>query len=416
MQLFTFGLNHHTAPVKIREQVAFPAENLETALSDLVRNPAVQEAAILSTCNRTEIYCNADHPDTVTNWLADYHRLPPQKITPYLYALDNDKAVKHTFRVASGLDSMVFGETQILGQMKQAVRQAQHAGTLGAVLHRLFQSTFSTAKEVRSTTEVGANSVSLAAAAVRLAQRIFASISEQNVLFIGAGEMIELCVAHFAAQHPKKMLIANRTLNRAEALAGRIGASAIALDDLAEHLASYDIIITSTGSPLPIVGLGLVERAIKARRHKPIFMVDLAVPRDIEPEVGKLNDVYLYGVDELAKIVEAGKDARQAAAKEAETIIDTRVHDFMDWLEKRHSVPTIRAMREHAERYRQEELLRAQKRLAQGEDPAQVLELLSNSLTNKFLHIPTHALNHLSGEDRAELESWLRRIYQFKHQ
>ncbi|MDA8093620.1 MAG: glutamyl-tRNA reductase [Betaproteobacteria bacterium] len=415
MQLFAFGVNHQTAPVSVRERVAFNAARLDEALRDLVGCSQVEEAAIISTCNRTELYCNTGEPDQAIAWLADYHQIARPQLAPYLYTLPHGQAVKHAFRVASGLDSMVLGEAQILGQMKQAVKSAEKAGTLGLLLHKLFQRTFSVAKEVRSTTEIGANSVSMAAAAVRLAERIFASIGEQRVLFIGAGEMIELCALHFAAQRPRGITVANRTLERAQALAQRVGGTAITLNDLADHLASQDIIVTSTASPLPILGLGMVERAVKTRRHRPMFMVDLAVPRDIEPEVGKLDDVFLYTVDDLAHVVQDGLDTRHAAVLEAEQIIDYNVVDFMHWMESREHVPMIRALREHAERYRQQEQERALRLLAKGESPQQVIDNLARALTNKFLHIPTHALNHTAGEDRAELVALLRRLYSLHH-
>jgi len=411
MQLFAFGINHQTAPLSIREQVAFHAESMEQALHDLAKQSPVKEAAILSTCNRTEIYCNTQEPDQAIQWLANFHHLTAHQIEPYLYTLPQDQAVKHAFRVASGLDSMVLGEAQILGQMKQAVRTAEQAGTLGMLLHKLFQRTFSVAKEVRTSTEIGANSVSMAAAAVRLAGRIFSSIREQNVLFIGAGEMIELCATHFAAQGPKHITVANRTLERARVLANRFNGSAITLNELPDHLATQDIIITSTASPLPILGKGMVERAIKARKHRPIFMVDLAVPRDIEAEVGELDDVFLYTVDDLAHVVKDGMDSRQTAVAQAEAIIDTNVENFMHWMETRELVPTIRALRDHAERYRRHELERAMRLLASGENPEQVLEHLSRGLTNKFLHIPSHALNHSGTEDREELVTLLSRLY-----
>src|SRR5574340_707643 len=311
MQLFAFGINHQTAPLSIREQVAFHAETLEQALRDLVDRRPVKEAAILSTCNRTEVYCNTDEPQQAIDWLADYHHLTPQTIVPYLYNFPRQEAVKHAFRVASGLDSMVLGEAQILGQMKQAVKTAEQAGTLGTLLHKLFQRTFSVAKEVRTSTEIGASSVSMAAAAVRLAQRIFAAVNEQNVLFIGAGEMIELAASHFAAQHPRHITVANRTLERASTLAHRFHGTAVTLNALPDILATHDIIITSTASPLPILGKGMVERAIKARKHRPMFMVDLAVPRDIEAEVAELDDVFLYTVDDLAQVVQDGVANRQ---------------------------------------------------------------------------------------------------------
>jgi glutamyl-tRNA reductase len=411
MQIFTFGINHQTAPVAIRERVAFHAEGIVQALHDLAGQRPVKEAAILSTCNRTEIYCNTAEPQHAIHWLADYHKLKPQAIEPYLYTLPQDQAVKHAFRVASGLDSMVIGEAQILGQMKQAVKTAEKAGTLGLLLHKLFQSTFSVAKEVRTATEIGANSVSMAAASVRLAERIFPTLHEQNVLFIGAGEMIELCATYFAAQKPKHITVANRTLERARLLAQRFGGTAITLNELPDQLSNYDIIVTSTASPLPILGKGLVERSIKARKHRPIFMVDLAVPRDIESEVAELDDVFLYTVDDLSQIVQEGMESRQTAVVQAEAIIDTSVETFMHWMESRELVPTIRALRDHAERYRRHELERAQRLIAKGEDPQQVLEQMSRALINKFLHVPTHALTHADGTDREQMVALLSRLY-----
>ena len=411
MQLFTFGINHQTAPLAIREQVAFPAERLAPALQALAAQRTVKEVAILSTCNRTEIYCNTAQPALAIEWMAEFHQIKAEVIAPYLYTLPQEQAVKHAFRVASGLDSMVLGEPQILGQMKQAVKTAETAGTLGMLLHKLFQRTFSVAKEVRSTTDIGANSVSMAAAAVRLAQRIFPSISEQSVLFIGAGEMIELCLDHFGAQHPKSITIANRTLERAHVLARRVNANAVTLNELPDVLARHDILISCTASPLPILGKGMVERAIKSRKHRPMFMVDLAVPRDIEPEVGNLSDVFLYAVDDLAEIVKQGMDSRLAAANQAESIIETRVQNFMEWMQSRDTVPTIRALRDHAERQRRQELERALKQLARGDDPEKVMDYLSHALTNKFMHGPTQALNTVEHDERESLESWLRRLY-----
>jgi len=411
MQLFTFGVNHTTAPLSVREHVAFQSETMDKALHDLTQHHPVKEAAILSTCNRTEIYCNTKDPQAAVDWLAEYHHLQPQEIHPYVYTLPQQETVKHAFRVASGLDSMVLGEAQILGQMKQAVKLAEAAGTLGTLLHKLFQRTFAVAKEVRSSTDIGASSVSMAGASVRLAQRIFGDISQQRVLFIGAGEMIELCAEHFAAQRPASIMVANRTLERGELLAERLGGRAIVLSELPEHLAESDIVITSTASQLPIVGLGLVERAIKTRKHRPMFMVDLAVPRDIEPEVAELDDVFLYTVDDLAEIVKEGMGNRQQAAEEAEAIINVRVSNFMHWLEVREVVPTIRALRDHAERMRRHELEKAQKALAHGEDLQDVLENMSQALTNKLLHGPSHALNNVSSEEREQLETMLRNIY-----
>ena len=375
MQLYTIGVNHTTAPISIRENVAFSNENLRHALGDLTARNAA-EAAILSTCNRTEIYVQTSHAESVVDWLAQYHKLDIANVQPYTYTLSNQDAVKHAFRVASGLDSMVLGEPQILGQFKQSVKVAQEAGTLGTHLHKLFQRTFEVAKEVRTNTDIGGSSISMAAAAVKLAQRIFGDIKNQKVLFIGAGEMIELCADHFSAQKPKSMTVANRTIERGASLAEKIGGHAILLNDLPDRFADFDIVITSTASQLPIVGLGMVERAVKARRHRPIFMVDLAVPRDIEPEVAELDDVFLYTVDDLAQVVSDGLENRQEAAINAEMIVQARVENFMHWLKKRDSVPTIKALRDQAEATRKAELEKALKLIQKGESPEKVLEAI----------------------------------------
>lgn len=415
MQLFTIGVNHHTAPLSVREQVVFQSERIEHALRDLVGHRPVREAAIVSTCNRTELYCNTEEPKAAIDWLAEYHRLSTPALQPYVYALPTQSAVKHAFRVASGLDSMVVGEPQILGQFKQAVKAAEHAGTLGVLLHKLFQRTFSVAKEVRSHTEIGASAVSIASCAVQLAERIYPSIADQSVLFIGAGEMIELCAVHLCAAHPRKVTFANRTTERAAELARRFDAAAITLNDLPEQLPAHDIVVSCTASPLPIIGKGTMERTIKARRHRPVFMVDLAVPRDIEPEVAELDDVFLYTVDDLGRIAQAGVDSRQAAVAEAEAIIDHKVQDFLHWLENREAVPSIRALRDQAERARRHEMERALRRLAQGDDPQQVLDRLSRALTNKLLHAPTHALGSADAEDRIQLLALLSRLYNIHH-
>ena len=415
MQLFTIGVNHHTAPLSVREQVVFHGDRIEQALRDLVGHRPVQEAAIVSTCNRTELYCNTHEPKAAIDWLAEYHRLSAHSLQPYMYALPTESAVKHAFRVASGLDSMVVGEPQILGQFKEAVKVAEHAGTLGVLLHKLFQRTFSVAKQVRNRTEIGASAVSMASCAVQLAERIYPSISEQSVLFIGAGEMIELCAVHFCAGHPRHVTFANRTIERGEDLARRFGASTITLNDLPEHLPAHDIVVTCTASPLPIIGKGTMERTIKARRHRPVFMVDLAVPRDVEPEVAELDDVFLYTVDDLGRAAQAGVDSRQAAVSQAEAIIDHKVQDFLHWLENREAVPSIRALRDQAERARRHEMERALRRLARGDDPQQVLDYLSRALTNKLLHAPTHALSSAEAEDRRQLLALLSRLYNIHH-
>ncbi|AUN94161.1 glutamyl-tRNA reductase [Pseudazoarcus pumilus] len=411
MQLYALGLNHLTAPLAIRERVAFQSERLGDALHDLSHVRSVREAAILSTCNRTELYFAAEQPQEAADWLAGFHRLPLADMSPYLYAYPQRDAVRHVFRVAAGLDSMVLGEPQILGQVKEAARRAEEAGTLGTLLHKLFQNTFAVAKEVRSTTAIGANSVSMAAAAVRLSERIFADLSHQRVLFIGAGEMIELCAAHFAAAQPALIAVANRTEARAQVLAGRFGAEVMRLDAIGDVLPRFDIVVSCTAAPLPIVGLGMVERAVKARRHKPMVMVDLAVPRDIEQEIAKLDDVFLYTVDDLAQLVDAGLESRQQAVVEAEGIIDARVDGFLHWMQTREAVPTIRALHGHAEALRAVELERARRLLARGDDPEAVLEQLSRALARKLLHAPVHYLNQADGELQADASRVVRKIF-----
>ncbi len=416
MHLLTLGLNHTTAPLSLREKVAFPGDALRDAVADLRRQlkVIVPESAILSTCNRTEIYCATPDPRDaraeIARWMVERNALGgPSQLEPHLYARPNDQAVRHAFRVASGLDSMVLGEPQILGQMKDAARVAQEADALGTHLHQLFQRTFAVAKEVRSHTEIGAHSVSMAAAAVRLAQRLFEDLKNTSVLFVGAGEMIELAATHFVAQHPKKITVANRTAERAQKLAQRFGANALKLADLPETLAEHDIVVSCTASSLPIIGLGMVERALKARRRRPIFMIDLAVPRDIEPEVARLDDVFLYTVDDLGKLVQAGIENRQAAVAQAEAIIENRVDAFMHWLSARQAVPAIRALHARGDALKRAELDRARKALARGEDPDSVLEALANGLAAKFLHGPTTLLQR-PGPEQQQVSALIDRL------
>ncbi len=411
MPLYTLGLNHRTAPVQVREQVAFAQESLGHALRDLLARPRVKEAAILSTCNRTEVYFHGAEPQPVVEWLSDFHRVPKESLAPYVYALPKERAVAHAFRVASGLDSMVLGEPQILGQMKQAVRHAEAAGTLGLVLNRLFQRTFAVAKEVRSQTDIGSASISMAAASVKLAERIFPSIADQRLLLIGAGEMIDLTATHFASRKPKSVTIANRTIERGRELAQRFGAEAITLTDMPERLPEFDIIVTCTASTLPILGKGLLERVIKARRHAPVFIVDLAVPRDVEPEAIELDDVFLYTVDDLANIVKDNLQVRREAVVQAEQMIAAQAESFLRWLEGRSVVPTITALHGHHEQLRAAEMERALKLLKKGEAPELVLEQLARGLTNKFLHAPTQALNTAGDAERAELVALFERVY-----
>jgi len=413
------GLNHGTAPVELRERFAFASEQVPAALRALraTLSSVTPEAALLSTCNRTELYVASAATDPATlvrpaiEWLAAKGGIGGEQLMAHAYVLQRRDAARHAFRVASGLDSMVLGEPQILGQMKQAVREADAAGTLGTTLHQLFQRSFSVAKEVRSSTEIGAHSISMAAASVRLASQLFEDLRDVRVLFVGAGEMIELVATHFAARQPQAMALANRTLERGEKLAGRFGAEAMRLADMPQRLHQFDVVVSCTASTLPIIGLGAVERALKARRHRPMFMVDLAVPRDIEPEVARLRDVYLYTVDDLSEMVRSGGEKRQAAVQQAEAIIDAGVQSFSHWLEQRASVPLIQALNRQADDWRGAEIARARRLLAKGADIDSVLDALSRGLTQKLLHGTMAELNATDGEQRERLALWVSRLF-----
>jgi len=407
MGVLAIGLNHTTAPLDLRGRYAFAPGQLQlplAALKDQLQR-AAPEVALLSTCNRTELYLAADTArelvQPATAWLAAQGGLAPEQFAGFTYTAQDHAAARHAFRVASGLDSMVLGEPQILGQMKQAVREADAAGVLGSTLHQLFQRSFAVAKEVRTSTEIGAHSISMAAAAVRLAAQLFEDLRDVRALFIGAGEMVELVATHFAARAPKSMALANRTLERGEKLASRFGAQALRLAELPDRLHEFDIVISCTASSLPIVGLGAVERALKARRHRPMFMVDLAVPRDIEPEVAQLRDIYLYTVDDLSALVQVAGEKRQAAVAQAEAIIDAGVQSFAHWLDQRASVPLIQALNAQATDWRDSELARARRMLARGEDVNAVLDALSRGLTQKMMH---GALAELHAADAAQRE------------
>jgi glutamyl-tRNA reductase len=413
MPLFALGLNHRTAPVEVRERIAFPADAQGLALGALAALPGVDEAALLSTCNRTEIYWRGAETAAagIRAWLSAMPAARGMALEAHLYQHADAAAARHAFRVASGLDSMVLGEPQILGQVKHAVRMAHDAGALGGPLDRLFQETFKVAKHVRTETAIGETSVSMAAAALRLAEQVFGDIADTRLLLVGAGEMIELVAAHFVAKRPNTVVVANRTLERGEALAHSLGGQAITLQQLPERLHEFDIVVSCTASTLPLIGKGMIERALKQRRHRPMFMVDLAVPRDIEAEVGELDDVFLYTLDSLGRVIAQNTEKRAAAAAEGEAIVEARAREFMHWLEARASVPVIQQLRAKADSYRATELDRAKKRLAKGEDPAAVLEALAQGLTNKFLHHPMAAINGAQGPDRDALATALERLY-----
>ncbi len=389
MAVWALGINHTTAPLDLRGRFAFAIEQIEPTLkalrSALHRQP---EAALISTCNRTEIYCACEQPQVqpTLDWLAQSGGVSADLLRAHSYTLQDGHAARHAFRVASGLDSMVLGEPQILGQIKDAVRAAEAAGSLGSTLSQMFQRSFAVAKEVRTSTEIGAHSISMAAAAVRLAGQLFEDLGQVKVLFVGAGEMIDLCATHFAAKNPKSMAIANRTLSRGEELACKFGAEVMRLGELPERLHEFDAVVSCTASTLPIIGLGAVERALKRRRHRPMFMVDLAVPRDIEIEVKELEDVYLYTVDDLAGVVQTAQANRQAAVAQAEAIVDAGVQNFLHWLEQRATVPLIQQLNAQADEWRAAEIARARKLLARGEDVDAVLDALSRGITQKMLH------------------------------
>jgi glutamyl-tRNA reductase len=389
MAVWALGLNHTTAPLDLRGRFTFTVEQMGSTIATLRHTFSPDsEVAILSTCNRTEIYCaggEAQMQQTMA-WLAQSGGVSAEDLKDHTYALLEADAARHAFRVASGLDSMVLGEPQILGQMKDAVRAASEAGALGTTLNQLFQRSFSVAKEVRSSTEIGAHSISMAAAAVRLASQLFEDLSETRVLFVGAGEMIELCATHFAAKNPKALAIANRTLERGERLATQFSGEVMRLADLPQRLHAFDVVISCTASTLPLIGLGAVKQALKQRKHRPMFMVDLAVPRDIEPEVKSLEDVYLYTVDDLSDVVQTGQANRQAAVAQAEAIIDAGVQSFEHWMDQRSNVPLIQQLNAQAEDWRSAELARARKSIAKGDDVDAVLDALSRGMTQKMLH------------------------------
>lgn len=424
MQLLCLGLNHTTAPVSIRESVAFGPDEIESGINLLKERLAapemggLTEAMILSTCNRTEFYCAVADAKLAAKALAgvveDIKAVNPAQFEPHLYQYVQDEAARHLFRVVSGIDSMVLGETQIVGQFKKAVKQALQAKGLGLFLNHLFQEAFTVTKLVRSNTAIGSSSVSYAAAAVRLAARLFGDLKNENVLFVGAGQMIEVCMAHFCAQKPKSVTVANRTLERGTALASRFNAKAIRLQDLPSVIADYDIIVSCTASALPIIGLGMMERAVKARMHRPVCLVDLAVPRDVEPEVDKLDDVYVYSMDELGAVVQSGRASRQAAVTEAEGIIAGQVMEFDRWLAMRSAVPAIASLRSRAEAIRKEELAAALKRIAAGAKVEDVMTEFSEHLTHKLIHDPTILLRNgtgLSEEERAHMTRILSDFY-----
>ena len=409
--LFVVGLNHETAPVSVRERFSFAIENLSDALKDLIDIPGVSEAVIVSTCNRMEIYCCAESEKIVFEWIARNHQVTSSELQPYLYLREGVNGLRHLSRVASGLDSMVIGETQILGQCKQAFNYAKAARSVGPYLHRLFDTALSIAKDVRTQTGVGAHSVSLASVALRTCDRIFPNLSLRSVLFVGAGEMIRLCSDYFSQRNFKSIAYTNRSSDNAKLLAEKYGGTSFALERIGSRLPDFDVIISCTGSVVPIIGKGVVQSALKKRRHAPILMFDLAVPRDIEEAVGSLDDVFLFSIDDLGALVQNGMESRSAAVSAAEGVIENRLPEFGSWVKSRESISILRAFRENGEKIAELELSRALSNLKKGDDPEKILYALAHAIKNKYLDAPSRALAVSSADDAELLASILVRLF-----
>lgn len=405
MTLLALGINHKTAPVALRERIAFSPETLDQALESLLAQPMVQGGVVLSTCNRTELYLSVEErenlQEALVRWLCDYHHLREDEVRQSLYWHEDNDAVSHLMRVASGLDSLVLGEPQILGQVKKAYADSHRGHGNASELERMFQKSFSVAKRVRTETDIGASAVSVAFAACTLARQIFESLSTVTVLLVGAGETIELVARHLREHKVQNMIIANRTRERAELLATEVGAEVIGLSEIDERLKDADIVISSTASPLPIIGKGMVERAMKARRNKPMLLVDIAVPRDVEPEVGEMANAYLYSVDDLQSIIQHNLAQRKAAAVQAETIVAQETSEFMAWLRAQSASETIRDYRSQSEQVRDELTAKALAALEQGGDPQTIMQDLAWKLTNRLIHAPTKSLQQAArdGDD-----------------
>ncbi|MGH8136032.1 MAG: glutamyl-tRNA reductase [Steroidobacteraceae bacterium] len=412
MSLLVFGLNHRTAPIDVRERIVFDADRLPQALAALGAQAGIHEGLIISTCNRTELYCVAESDGAaLPDWLASWSGGNPL-LKDCLYRLEDADAVRHVFSVASGLDSLILGEPQILGQLKDAYRAAQQSGTAGSLLNRLFQTTFSVAKRVRTETAIGASAVSVASAGIQLARRIFTSFERHTALLVGAGDMIELAARHLHAQKLGRMIIANRSLDRAQRLAGGFKASAISLDALDSHLAQADIVVCSTASPGHVISLEATREAIELRRRRPVFMLDLAVPRDIDPRVGKLEDIYLYTLDDLREVIDENVRARREEAEAARVMIEGEVERFMSGLKARDAVPLIRELRGQAEAAREQTLEQARRMLAAGRSADEVLEFLATTLTNRLMHGPSTALREAAESGDAEIAAAAARLFQ----
>jgi len=416
MQLFALGLNHTTAPVEIREQINFTPDRLKQALPDIIERELAQEAVILSTCNRTELYCvlDCDTTQAIINWLSHYHNVPLQRLQDYLYTYSQSEAVRHLLRVACSLDSMILGEPQILGQLKSAYNSARDMGTTAKLLNKLFEHSFSVAKQVRTDTAIGSSPVSVAFAAVRLAQQIFGDLSGYTALLIGAGETIELAARHLHESQINRMIVANRTIERARTLAKEFAGYAITLEEIPLHLAEADIVISSTASPDYILTQTDVKQAIKQRKHRPIFMVDIAVPRDIDPAVETLDDVYLYSVDDLNEVIQENLRSREQAAQKAEEIIDTQTTHFIGWWHSQEVVDTICYLRDQAQDTRHRLVAKAKRMIDKGKPPHEVIDYLAHTLTNTLMHNPCVQLRQAGYDERDELVTAARELFQLK--
>lgn len=404
MPFLVLGINHRSAPVEIREQVVFSGDDLTAALRELSHVPGVRESLIVSTCNRTELYCRTDSDSVpLADWLEQWHNLAATHIRDCLYHLEDNRAVAHVFSVAAGLDSMILGEPQILGQLKDAYRIAQESGTAGPYLNRLMQATFSVAKRVRTQTRIGANAVSVASAAVSLARTVFARLEHHTALLVGAGETVELAARHLRANGLRRMIVANRSLDRARHLAEEFNGYAVTLDALPEHLPEADIVIASTASPTPVISFEAVRAAIRARKRRPMFMVDIAVPRDIDPEVARLEDVYLFTIDDLQNVVSENLESRREAARDADRLIADAVDRFEHQLKTLDAVPVIRQIRGDAEAVRTQTLDQARRMLTNGRDASEVMEFLAATLTNRLLHMPSQRLREAAERGDTEL-------------
>lgn len=429
MALVLLGINHNTANVSLREQVAFPPEKMEDAMRRVTSLDDVNEAVIVSTCNRTELYVdvrldeNADgsqdsdaalalEQQKLLKWLSDYHGVQISDLSACSYFHWREDVIRHLMRVACGLDSMVLGEPQILGQIKSAFAVAKELGAVKSGLGKAFQEAFSIAKEVRTDTAIGENPVSVAYAAVTLAEQIFSDLGSLNALLIGAGHTIELVARHLSERGVKQIVIANRTLQNAVKLGDKFGGRGVLLSDIPQELEHADIIVSSTNSQLPLLGKGAVERALKTRRHKPMLLVDLAVPRDIEPEVAQISDAYLYSVDDIRDVIEDGVKSRAQAAEQAAAIIERGVEEYIRQLRALNAVATLRAFRDKADRIRQAELEKARRALEKGQSPDQVLEQLARGITNKLIHSPSVQMKKASAEGRDEVVSLAQELFE----